>query len=67
MIRIDPIWLVSWLMDMRAGTEMALAKVIAMFGASQPYCNLLHYLIGPLKRTDVCSCPYRAFQKCARL
>ncbi|NAO32321.1 IS66 family insertion sequence hypothetical protein [Pseudomonas syringae] len=25
-------------MDMRAGTETALARVIAVFGAAQPHC-----------------------------
>ncbi len=38
MIRIDSIWLATEPMDMRAGTEAALAKVIAVFGAAQPQC-----------------------------
>jgi len=33
MIRIDAIWLATEPMDMRAGTETALARVIAVFGA----------------------------------
>ncbi|WP_338508273.1 IS66 family insertion sequence element accessory protein TnpB [Pseudomonas poae] len=41
MIRIDAIWLATEPMDMRAGTEMALAKVIAVFGAAQPHCAYL--------------------------
>ena len=34
-IRIDAIWLATEPMDMRAGTETALARVIAVFGAAQ--------------------------------
>ena len=34
MIRIDAIWLAIQPLDMRAGTEPALAKVIAVFGAA---------------------------------
>lgn len=34
MIRIDAIWLATEPMDMRAGTETALARVIAVFGAA---------------------------------
>jgi len=41
MIRIDSIWLATEPMDMRAGTETALAKVIAVFGAAQPHCAYL--------------------------
>src|SRR5471032_2673707 len=41
MIRIDSIWLATEPMDMRAGTETALAKVIALFGAAQPHCAYL--------------------------
>ncbi|WP_146050641.1 transposase [Pseudomonas syringae] len=35
MIRIDSIWLATDPMDMRAGTETALARVIAVFGAAK--------------------------------
>ncbi|MHC8400941.1 hypothetical protein ACYZTX_16085 [Pseudomonas sp. MDT1-17] len=35
MIRIDAIWLATEPMDMRAGTETALARVIAVFGAAK--------------------------------
>ena len=38
MIRIDAIWLATEPMDMRAGTETALARVIAVFGAAKPHC-----------------------------
>jgi len=37
MIRIDRIWLATEPMDMRAGTETALARVVAVFGAAQPH------------------------------
>lgn len=41
MIRIDSIWLATETLDMRAGTETALAKVIAVFGAAPPHCAYL--------------------------
>ncbi|MGE8483553.1 MAG: IS66 family insertion sequence element accessory protein TnpB [Pseudomonas sp.] len=41
MIRIDVIWLATEPMDMRAGTETALARVIAVFGAAKPDCAYL--------------------------
>ncbi|KPX90863.1 putative transposase [Pseudomonas amygdali pv. mori] len=41
MIRVDAIWLATEPMDMRAGTETALARVIAVFGAAQPHCAYL--------------------------
>src|SRR3546814_8679318 len=41
MIRIDSIWLATEPMDMRAGTETALARVIALFGAAKPHCAYL--------------------------
>ncbi|QCG65323.1 transposase [Pseudomonas veronii] len=41
MIRIDSIWLAIEPMDMRAGTETALARVVAVFGAAQPNCAYL--------------------------
>jgi transposase len=41
MIRIGSIWLATEAMDMCAGTETALAKVIAVFGAAQPHCTYL--------------------------
>lgn len=37
MIRIDVIWLATERMDVRAGTETALARVIAVFGAAKPH------------------------------
>src|SRR5471030_58786 len=41
MIRIDAIWLATETMDMRAGTENALARVITVFGAAKPHCAYL--------------------------
>ena len=37
MIRIDAVWLATAALDMRAGTDTALARVIATFGAAQPH------------------------------
>jgi len=37
MIRIDQIWLASEPMDMRAGPDTALARVVKQFGAAQPH------------------------------
>ena len=37
MIRIDQIWLAVEPMDMRAGTETALARVVKVFGAAHPH------------------------------
>lgn len=37
MIRIDAVWLGVEPLDMRAGTEAALAKVVAVFGAARPH------------------------------
>ncbi|NWF07170.1 IS66 family insertion sequence element accessory protein TnpB [Pseudomonas salomonii] len=41
MIRIDAIWLATESMDMHAGTETALARVITVFGAAKPRCAFL--------------------------
>src|SRR5450830_1888757 len=41
MIRIDYIWLATEPMDMRAGTETALARVVAVFGAAKLHCAYL--------------------------
>ena len=37
MIRIDAVWLATEAMDMRAGTETALARVVRVFGAARPH------------------------------
>jgi transposase len=36
-IRIDAVWLATAPIDMRAGTETALARVVAVFGAAQTH------------------------------
>ena len=36
MIRIDAVWLATDPMDMRAGTDTALARVVKVFGAAHP-------------------------------
>ncbi|MCL5041353.1 MAG: IS66 family insertion sequence element accessory protein TnpB [Gammaproteobacteria bacterium] len=41
MIRIDEIWLATEPLDMRAGPDKALARVIAVFGAARPHCAYL--------------------------
>lgn len=43
MIRIDSIWLATESMDMRFGTEKALAGVVAVFIAAQPHCIYLFF------------------------
>lgn len=37
MIRIEAIWLAVEPMDMRAGTEAALARVVRVFGSARPH------------------------------
>lgn len=37
MIRVDKIWLATEALDMRAGTDTALARVVRVFGAAQPH------------------------------
>lgn len=37
MIRIDAVWLATQPLDMRAGTESALARVVQVFGAAHPH------------------------------
>ena len=37
MIRIDAVWMAVEPLDMRAGTEAALAKVVNVFGAARPH------------------------------
>lgn len=36
-IRIDAIWLATEPLDMRAGTDTALARVVQVFGAARPH------------------------------
>jgi transposase len=37
MIRIDAIWLATEPLDMRAGADTALARVVKVFGAARPH------------------------------
>lgn len=37
MIRIDAIWLATEPLDMRAGPDTALARVVTVFGAARPH------------------------------
>ena len=37
MIRIDEVWMAVEPLDMRAGTDTALARVVAVFGAAHPH------------------------------
>lgn len=37
MIRIEAMWLATEPLDMRAGTDTALARVVKVFGAAQPH------------------------------
>jgi len=41
MIRIDAVWLATVPLDMRAGTDTALARVVAVFGAAHPHTAYL--------------------------
>ena len=37
MIRVEAVWLCTEPMDMRAGTDTTLARVIAVFGSARPH------------------------------
>lgn len=41
MIRIDAAWRATTPLDMRAGTDTALARVVAVFGAAHPHTAYL--------------------------
>lgn len=41
MIRIDTVWLATTPLDMRAGTDTALARVVGVFGAAHPHTAYL--------------------------
>ena len=41
MIRIDEIWLATEPLDMRAGADTALARVVLVFGSARPHCDYL--------------------------
>lgn len=40
-IRVDQIWLATQPMDMRAGPDTALARVVQVFGEARPHCAYL--------------------------
>jgi transposase len=37
LIRVDNLWLAVEQLDMRSGTEAALARVVKVFGAARPH------------------------------
>lgn len=37
MIRVDAVWMAVEPLDMRAGTEAVLARVVTVFGAARPH------------------------------
>lgn len=37
LIRIDTVWLATTPLDMRAGTETAMARVVQVFGSAKPH------------------------------
>lgn len=37
MIRVDAVWMSTQPLDMRAGPETALARVVQVFGAARPH------------------------------
>ena len=41
MIRIDAIWLATTPLDMRAGTDCVLARIVQVFGAAHPHTAYL--------------------------
>ena len=41
MIRVDAVWLAVDPLDMRAGTDSALARVVQVFGAAHPHTAYL--------------------------
>lgn len=41
MIRIDAVWIATQPMDMRAGTDTALARVVQVFGSAHPHTAYL--------------------------
>ena len=48
MIRIDAIWLAVDALDMRAGTDTALARVIKVFGAAHPTMLICLPIVAPI-------------------
>ncbi|AKJ29202.1 IS66 family insertion sequence element accessory protein TnpB [Caldimonas brevitalea] len=37
MIRVDAVWMATTPLDMRAGTDTALARVVKVFGSARPH------------------------------
>ena len=55
MIRIDAVWLATEPVDMRAGTDTALARVVKVFGAAHP--NQAYLLVNRrANRIEKCWC-----------
>ena len=44
LIRIDAVWLATTPLDMRAGTETALARVVQVFGGARPHHAYLFFM-----------------------
>ena len=43
MIRVEAVWLACEPLDMRSGTESALARVVKVFGEARPHHAYLFY------------------------
>lgn len=56
MIRIDTVWLAVEPLDMRAGTETAMARVVKVFGAARPH----HAYLFANRRANRMKVTYRA-------
>lgn len=53
MIRIDAIWLATEPIDMRAGTDTLLARVVKVFGAVRPHHAYLFANRDPIMHFEV--------------
>ncbi len=58
MIRVDAVWLAVQPLDMRLGTEAALARVVGIFGAAHPHHAYL-FANRRANRMKVCRCGRR--------
>ena len=47
MIKVEAVWLAVEPLDMRAGTEAALARVVTVFGAARPHHAYLFATAAP--------------------
>jgi transposase len=43
LMRVDAVWMAIEPLDMRSGTEAALARVVTVFGAARPHHTLRLY------------------------